>query len=174
MAVEGAQRAMRALLAVAANPAAWGSETTWDDLSLASLWGGMALANAGLGAVHGLAAPLGGRCSIPHGAACAALLAPTIRANVEALASREPNAPALARYAELAHAITGDADTAHFVQVVDDLHLRLGAKSLAEYGAKADDVSPIVASSRGGSMKNNPVTLTDAELEAVLRAAGRF
>jgi alcohol dehydrogenase class IV len=171
-ALEGARRALGALNTMAANGALGGPKDAWDDLALASLWGGMALANAGLGAVHGLAAPLGGRRAIPHGAACAALLAPTIRANVSALRSRAPSAPALVRYADLASALTGRADPEALATAVDALRLRLGAKSLASYGAVADDVSPVVAASRGGSMKNNPVVLSDVELDAVLRAAG--
>jgi alcohol dehydrogenase class IV len=130
----------------------------------------MALANAGLGAVHGLAAPLGGRCAIPHGAACAALLAPTIRANVEALRARVRDADALARYGLLAQALTGSDDPMRLAADLDSLRRRLGAKPLAAFGARPEDVSGIVAAARGGSMKYNPIALTDVELEGILGA----
>jgi alcohol dehydrogenase class IV len=169
LAFEGARRAMAALRGLADRR----DTGTWDELSLASLWGGMALANAGLGAVHGLAAPLGGRCAIPHGAACAALLAPTIRVNVEALRARSRDAPALARYGALARALVGTDDPMHLAKELDALRRRLGAKPLSAFGAPSADGSAIVAESRGGSMKYNPVSLTDVELERILADAAR-
>lgn len=173
LALAGARRAMAALGALgldrARAPAAVTAEP-WDELALASLWGGMALANAGLGAVHGLAAPAGGSWSAPHGAVCGALLAPTIRANVEALRSRDADSPALARYADLSRALVGEADPLRLVAAVDALRRRLGSKPLLHYGARAEDITRVVAASRGGSMKSNPIALTDAELEAIVRA----
>jgi alcohol dehydrogenase class IV len=174
LAHEGARRAFRALHALAADGAANEANEAWDDLALASLWGGMALANAGLGAVHGLAAPLGGRCAIPHGAACAALLVPTIRANVAAMRARAPYAGALERYARLATTLVGRPEPEHLADALDGLRARLGAKSLAAYGASIADVTPVVAAARGGSMKSNPIVLSDGELDAILRAAGEW
>jgi alcohol dehydrogenase class IV len=167
IAIAGARRAVAALRLLAD-----GDRTgVWDELALASVWGGMALANAGLGAVHGLVAPLGGRCAIPHGSGCAALLAPTLRANVEALRKRSRDAPALARYAELARALTGSDDPLRLAADLDELRRRLGARRLDALGVRAADLSSVVAASRGGSMKHNPIVLTDAELEAILVAA---
>src|SRR5262249_30854394 len=79
-------------------------------MSYVSLVGGAALANARLGAVHGFAAPLGGTFAAPHGALCAALLAPVMRVNVAALRSRAATHPALGRYAEVASHLTGRSD----------------------------------------------------------------
>lgn len=141
-------------------------------MALAGLWGGIVLANAGLGAVHGLVAPLGGRCVIPHGTACACLLVETMRANLEALRSRAPRSPALARYGEVAAAL----GAATFDAALDDLSAlrkRLGVGGLASFGVTDGDVSPVVRDSRGGSMRFNPVDLTDAELESLLRSALR-
>jgi alcohol dehydrogenase class IV len=166
LAMEGMKRATRALEALASKR----DGEAWDDLALASLWGGIALANAGLGAVHGLAAPVGGRGAVPHGAACAALLAPTVRVNVAALRARDPKARALARYGELAGAV-GAADPEGLATFLDGLRRRLGAKSLGDYRGVGDDLSAIIGGSRGGSMKNNPIDLTDAELDSILRAA---
>jgi alcohol dehydrogenase class IV len=166
LAMEGVKRATRALEALASKRDA----DAWDDLALASLWGGIALANAGLGAVHGLAAPVGGRSGVPHGAACAALLAPTVRVNVAALRARDPKGKALVRYGELAGAV-GAEDAEGLAIFLDGLRRRLGARSLGDYRGAGDDVSAVVAASRGGSMKNNPIELTDAELDGILRAA---
>jgi alcohol dehydrogenase class IV len=168
IAFEGARRAAFALRMLAD-----GRETTgvWDELALVSLWGGLALANAGLGAVHGLAAPLGGRCAIGHGAACAALLAPTIRANIEALRARSRGAPALARFEALAVALSASDDPMRLADDIDILRRRLRARSLGALGARPADVSEIVTMARGGSMKHNPVVLTDRELESILLAA---
>ena len=166
IALEGAGRAVSALRALCDGPSA----PAWDALALASLWGGMALANAGLGAVHGLVAPLGGRFAVPHGAACAALLAPTIRTNVEALRRRGGNGAALSRYAALARTIAGSDDPDRLTTELAALRRRLGAKSLSAYGAQGVDVQGVVAGARGGSMKYNPIVLTDAELESILGA----
>jgi alcohol dehydrogenase class IV len=168
IAFEGARRAALALRMLADGREGTG---VWDELALASLWGGVALANAGLGAVHGLAAPLGGRCAIGHGAACAALLAPTIRTNIEALRARGGGARALARFEALAVALSGSADPMRLADDVDVLRQRLRARSLGALGARPADVSEIVTMARGGSMKHNPVVLTDRELESILLAA---
>jgi alcohol dehydrogenase class IV len=167
IALEGARRAASALRVLAD-----GRETaeTWDELVLASLWGGMALANAGLGAVHGLAAPLGGRCAVPHGAACAVLLAPTIRANVNALHARGPDTEALARYGTLARLLAASGEPLRLATELDSLRRRLGAKTLDAFGARPQDLPAVVAMARGGSMKYNPIALTDVELEEILGA----
>lgn len=141
-----------------------------ESMALAALWGGLVLANAGLGAVHGLVAPLGGRCAIPHGLACAALLVDTLRANLRALRARAPGSPALARYAEAAR-LLGAHDPEGLLERLADLRRRLGVPRLAAYGVAESDVEPIVRDSRGGSMRFNPIELSDAELAEVVRAA---
>lgn len=137
-------------------------------MALAALWGGMVLANAGLGAVHGLVAPLGGRCRIAHGTGCACLLVETLRANVRALRERAPASPALARYAEVAAAL-GHGEIEAALENLRSLRTRLGVRPLGSYGVAAAELPGIVKDSRGGSMRSNPVELTDAELEGVLR-----
>jgi len=79
-------------------------------MALASLLSGLALANAGLGIVHGFAAPVGGMFAAPHGAVCAALLPSAMETNLKALSQRNPSHPALARYDEIARWLTGRAD----------------------------------------------------------------
>ncbi len=130
-------------------------------MSLASFWGGIVLANAGLGAVHGLVAPLGGRFDVPHGMGCACLLTATMRTNIKALRERAPESPALARYAEIAAALTDVPD-------LDRLRVDLGVPSLGNFGLSPDQISAVIAGSRAGSMNYNPITLTDSELERIL------
>jgi alcohol dehydrogenase class IV len=132
-----------------------------DRMSLASLWGGIVLANAGLGAVHGLVAPLGGRLCVPHGMGCACLLTATMRTNIAALRERAPQSPALPRYAEVARALEDVPD-------LDRLRVDLGVPSLRTFGLSPEQIPAIIAGSRAGSMNYNPVTLTDAELEQIL------
>ena len=79
-----------------------GDKEARTDMAFASLLGGLALANAGLGVVHGFAAPMGGMFDAPHGAVCAALLPHGVAANIRALRSRGANGDALRRYAEVA------------------------------------------------------------------------
>ena len=139
-------------------------------MALASLWGGIVLANAGLGAVHGLVAPLGGRCAIPHGIGCACLLVETMRANLAALRARAPRSPALPRYEEVARAL-GSTSPEAALEDLSALRRKLGVKSLSSFGVASGDIGPIVAASRGGSMRFNPIELTDAELEAIVRSS---
>ena len=144
------------------------------DMAVASLCGGLALANAKLGAVHGFAAPLGGMFPVPHGVACARLLAPVAAANVRALRERLPAARALARYEEVARMVTGRADAlaedgvAWLAALVEGLAVpRLGT-----YGVRAADVGGVVEQAkRASSMQGNPAALNDEELAAALGAA---
>ncbi|HYF00820.1 MAG TPA: iron-containing alcohol dehydrogenase [Planctomycetota bacterium] len=167
LAVPGARRAFDALRALADGRSDAASN---DSMALASLWGGIALANAGLGAVHGLVAPLGGRCRIAHGNACACLLDATLAANLAALRARAPSSPALARYEDLARAL-GVPSADALPDALGRLRRDLGVPSLGAYGVKPDDLPAIVRDSRGSSMKTNPIVLTDAELTAVLAAS---
>jgi alcohol dehydrogenase class IV len=145
-----------------------------EGMALCSLFGGIALANAKLGAVHGLAGVVGGMTDAPHGAVCAALLAPVVEANVAALREREPDSPALRRYTEAARLLTGRDDAG----VDDGLHwLRatvsaLDVPPLGAVGLRAD-THPEVAekAANASSMKGNPIRLRADELVAVLEAA---
>ncbi len=144
------------------------------EMALVSLHGGLALANAKLGAVHGFAGPLGGLFSAPHGTICASLLPHVLEANLAALRARAPSSSALARHDELARLVTGTdhavADDA--VRWARELTRALSIPSLAALGVRTDDV-PLVAAqaSRSSSMKGNPIALTDAELHAILERA---
>ncbi len=145
-----------------------------EEMAFASLCGGLALANAGLGAVHGVAGPFGGMFAAPHGATCAALLAPLTEATVRALRARAPDAPALARYAEAARICTGleQATPDDLVVWLRELVRALHVPPLREYGFGADDIETLLPKAqRSSSMKGNPIALTDAELAAALLTA---
>jgi alcohol dehydrogenase class IV len=143
------------------------------DMCLASLFGGMALANAGLGAVHGFAGPLGGMYPAPHGAVCAALLPHVMAANCAAL-QRRGRTETLARYDEVARCLTGHpaARAADGIAWTRALVRELGIPALAAYGIRVEDSSEIVArAAQASSMKANPVPLELDELKDVLAAA---
>jgi alcohol dehydrogenase class IV len=150
------------------------SEPVLTDLALASLFGGLALANAGLGAVHGIAGPAGGTFDAPHGALCAALLPAVMDANLEALRARAPESPALARYREIAAIVTGrpEAETEDGVAWVRALVRDLRIPGLSHWGVGEDDVAALVAkATAASSMRGNPVMLEDEEIAAIVRAS---
>jgi alcohol dehydrogenase class IV len=163
--LEGVRRAARSL------KRAWtdGDDlAAREDMALASLLGGLALANAGLGAVHGLAAPLGGLAPVPHGAACAALLPHVLEANLRASG---PGSPVWVKFQELAGLLTGNpgADAQDGLRWVQDLVTELRVPGLGRYGLSAADLDLIAE--RGlaaSSMKANPVTFDRAALVAIL------
>ena len=142
------------------------------DMSMASLFGGLALSNAGLGAVHGLAGPLGGMIGAPHGALCAALLPHVMRANVAALREAGGAPPALGRAVEVGRLLAGHADADAAVEWLQGIKVRLRVPRLGALGLGAADI-PAVASQaqRSSSMRGNPVALSDAQLEAILDEA---
>ncbi len=148
--------------------------TAREDMALASLFSGLGLANAKLGAVHGFAGPLGGMISAPHGVICARLLPFVMEANVRALQSRRAESPALARYDETAQILTGKAKlkAADGVTWVQGLCTNLKVPSLTEFGLKEQDFPTVVAKSqKSSSMKGNPIQLTEAELLEILKKA---
>jgi alcohol dehydrogenase class IV len=147
------------------------NSTAREDMAIASLFSGLALANAKLGAVHGLAGPLGGMISAPHGTICARLLPYVMEANVQALQNRAPSSPALARYGEIAQLLTGvTAKAVDGVEWLRDVCLQFKVPPLLEFGLKEQDFPTVVAKSqKSSSMKGNPITLTDDELMAILK-----
>ena len=169
--LEGLRRAARGLRAAFHHG---GDAAAREDMALASLFGGLALANAGLGAVHGFAAPIGGTFAAPHGAVCAALLAPVMEANLAAARARQPGGGTLRRYTEIARLLTQDpdADADAGVRWVRTLVAELRIPPLGTYGIAATDVDSIVGqAAKASSMKANPLPLTAAELAGALRQA---
>lgn len=171
LAREGLGRAARALRRAVAHGDDVAART---DMCVASLCGGLALANAALGAVHGFAGPIGGMFPAPHGAVCARLLPEVMVANVAALRARDPDGAGLERYAEVARILTGHsgATITDGVRWVRDIVAELGVRPLSRYGVTAGHLAELVGrGQRASSMKGNPVALTADELLAVLLAA---
>jgi alcohol dehydrogenase class IV len=165
---EGIRRAARSLRSACTDGP---NANAREDMSIASLCGGLALANAGLGAVHGLAGPIGGMLKAPHGAVCAALLPVVFAANTEAVASRAPGHPALARMDEVARLLTGVpvATARDGVTWLAALVCDLGVPPLSTWGLAAADIPAIVEqAARSSSMRGNPIALTPDELGVVL------
>lgn len=182
LALAGLEAARDGLLAWHADPLGPGAPAARERMAFAALLSGICLAHAGLGAVHGLASPLGARHPVPHGAACGATLAAVTRANVSALRLRTPGSPALARYATVGRLLgrlpaVGPAsgpDDAAVDALVDTLAAwtsALGVPGLGRWGVDVDAIPAIVADARGSSMRTNPIVLTDEELAEVLAAS---
>jgi alcohol dehydrogenase class IV len=145
-----------------------------DEMSVASLFGGLSLANAGLGAVHGFAGPLGGMYAAPHGAICAALLPSVMEMNCRALESRQPAASALKRYDRIAQLLSARNHVTRWdgIAWVKDLCRKLQIKGLASWGVKREDFEEIVKRAElASSMKPNPINLSRAELLEILEKA---
>jgi alcohol dehydrogenase class IV len=144
------------------------------DMALTSLFGGLALANAGLGAVHGFAAPIGGYFPAPHGAVCARLLPVVFDVNFRALQQRQPGSPALVRMRNVARLLTGNpaAEAADAVTWLAEMGRAFNILQLSAYGMTAADIPlQIEKAQAASSMKSNPIVLTPEELGEILSRA---
>ena len=171
LAREGLRRAAAGLRAAYADGRDLGARS---DMAMCSLLGGMALANAKLGAVHGLAGVIGGTADVPHGVACAALLAPVIEANVKALRSGPPGQPALDRYTEAAGLLTGQpaATIEDGLAWIRETVTQLAVPGLAAFGVRRDQADEIAAkAAKSSSMQGNPIALSDSDLRAIVLRA---
>jgi alcohol dehydrogenase class IV len=163
--------------AATALPRAWSNGADLEArtaMAWAALLGGLSLANAGLGAVHGFAAPIGGMFSAPHGAVCAALLPHAMAVNIQALRSRGPNGPALERYSQVAALLTGHAQSTpeDGARWVAELCRRLEIPPLRQYGLQQQDIPSLIEkAARASSMKGNPIALYPDELREILERA---
>jgi len=166
--VEGMSRAARSLRRAfehGHDPAAR------EDMTLASMLGGLALANSGLGAVHGFAAPIGGMFPAPHGAICAALLSRVMEINARALRERMPDGEALRRYDRVAAILTGnkEAGARDAINWVTELCQAFRVPGLRAYGVTESDCETLVEkAAKASSMKANPILLTNEELTEAL------
>lgn len=153
-----------------------GDTVARERVAYAALVSGITLAQAGLGSVHGLAAPLGAFFPIPHGVVCGTLVATATRVNIDAMHARAANHPALEKYAQVGRLLSRQGQlnqaTAH-AALIDTLEAwtrTLQLPTLAHYGVTHADIPRIVANSRGSSMKTNPVHLEDGEIAAIVSA----
>jgi alcohol dehydrogenase class IV len=178
LALAGLAAARDALLAWHADPEGPDASAARSGMAYAALLSGICLAHAGLGAVHGLASPLGALFPVPHGAACGAVLAATTASNVAALEGRDPGSPALVRYAVLGRLLgrlpetTPDADARRaLVETLEAWRRSLRVPGLEAFGLAHADIPVVVADSRGSSMRTNPIVLTDDEIAGILRSS---
>ena len=137
-----------------------------DRMAWVSLCGGLALANAGLGAVHGLAGVIGGMTGAAHGAICGALLGPVLQANRAAA-----EGTALGRLDEvcaiLAEALGSSAEEAP--TALQAWAWAEGLQGLAALGVGESQHPAIAAAALcASSMKGNPVALSEAGLREIL------
>jgi alcohol dehydrogenase class IV len=143
-------------------------------MAYASLLSGITLAQVGLGSVHGLASPLGAFFPIPHGVVCGTLVSTATEVNIKAMQQREPQNPALAKYAQVGRLLTGRdelddaAARSELIALLADWSKRLQLPRLNGYGISAEDFPMIVVNSRGSSMLTNPIVLTDEEIREIL------
>lgn len=167
--LDGIQRISRSLYKVYNHPE---DLVAREDMSLAALFSGMALANSRLGAVHGLAAPVGGEIQAPHGAICAALLPHVMSTNITALQNRSPEHPALERYSEISKLLNDDpgATAKAGAQWVQRFCTHAHIQPLSNYGL-IDSLYPniIEEAYRASSMRGNPITLSEVELRNILQ-----
>ena len=145
-----------------------------ENMCIAALFGGMALANAKLGAAHGFAGPIGGMFPAPHGAICARLLPLVMETNLLAIQDRSPDLPVLSRFTEVSRLLTGnpDAFAEDGIRWLQQLCADLQIPPLSAYGISASDFPAIIAQSRkASSMKGNPIELTEEELNGIMQRA---
>jgi alcohol dehydrogenase class IV len=168
---DGIIRVARSLLRVYTNGR---DDTAREDMSLAGLYGGLALSNSRLGAVHGLAGPIGGMYPAPHGVVCGRLLPFVMEANLQALQKREPGSPYLERFAEVARLLSGDplARAEDGCIWVHRLVEKLRIPPLSVFGLKQEEYHAVASrAQRSSSMKGNPIVLTIAEIMTILEKA---
>jgi alcohol dehydrogenase class IV len=169
--LNGLRRAIKALPAVYANGADTAARA---DMSFASLLSGLSLANAGLGAVHGFAAPLGGMLNAAHGAICAAVLPHATALNIRALRERAPQHQSLQRYARVAALLTGNesATAEDAINALASLCSALKIPTLRTLGLTQAQIPSVVEKAAvASSMKANPLPLTNSELTEILERA---
>lgn len=168
---EGLTRIGRSLVKAYQNGA---DEAAREDMAWGSLLGGLSLANAGLGAVHGFAGPIGGMFHAPHGAICAALLAPVTEMNIKVLKEKHPQHPAINRYREISKWITGkdQGDEKLLVDTLREVTRQLNILPLSAYDIDAKDIPLIVEKSQvASSMKGNPIVLDKEALAEIIQSA---
>ncbi len=172
---DGVLRVTRSLVAAYDNGA---NESAREDMALASLEGGIVLANAGLGAVHGIAAVLGGSYPIPHGVACACLLPYVFEANVRTLNSEGTGNPIFRKYLEISEWLGGGSVKTHDEKIgsgltfIQKLNAHLKIPGLSRFGVGEDDVPEIARkAAKASSTTVNPVTLSQKDLTQMLKKA---
>ena len=150
------------------------AEAAQEKMAYASMISGINLAQTGLASVHGLASPLGAFYPIPHGMVCGTLVAAATEVNIHTMVEREPENPALGKYARVSEVLnqqrfnTKEAAWEALIDLLTQWTERLKLSKLSEYGVVESELDHVVAHSRGSSMKTNPIVLSDAQIRAVI------
>lgn len=168
---EGIKRISRSLLKAFNNPT---DAKAREDMCIGSLFGGIALVNAKLGAVHGFAGPMGGMIGAPHGVVCGILLPYVIKANIKALGERKPTSEVFKKYEKVAKIVTKNekAKPKDLIQWTDELYGKLNMPHLSEVDLKEEQIEELVGKAKiSNSMKGNPIVLTDEELRGIIKDA---
>lgn len=145
-----------------------------DKMAYAAMLSGITLAQVGLGSVHGLASPLGAFFPIPHGVVCGTLVAAATDINIQSMLNREPNNPALDKYARLGDVLcqkrhgSGEKSRLALIALLTGWTEAMNLPRLSAYGVNEEQLDKVVTHSRGSSMKTNPIVLTDGEVRQIL------
>jgi len=173
LALSGLQKVAHALPAAVKDGSNLSART---DMLYASSMSGLTLANAGLGSVHGLASPIGAFFPMPHGEVCGSLLYDACRINIDALQARDPDNIGLYKYAEVGRMMVNNQDMDQ-VAALNSLLKQLKQWStafnmplLSDYGITKADIPKLIAHASSGSMRTNPVALSDDEVAALIAA----
>ena len=169
LARDGIRRSARSLRRAARKE--WRTRSVRDDLALASLFGGLCLANSGLGAVHGLAAAAGARLSAPHGAVCAAVLAAALASTCGPCGSAPRTIRHCRGWRRWPPLLTGRADAGaeDAIDWLQELTTALSIPGLAGYGLEPTGIPDLVADAqKASSMRANPIPLSDAEVTEIV------
>jgi len=168
---EGIKRISRSLLKAFHNPK---DKNAKEDMCIGSLFGGIALANAKLGAVHGFAGVMGGMIDAPHGVICGTLLPYVIKANIKALEERKPLSEVFKKYEKVAKIVTKNdkAKPGDLIRWTDELYTKLNMPRLSELDLKEEQIEELISKAKiSNSMQGNPIILTDEELRGIIKDA---
>lgn len=171
-----------------------GDRKAREGMAYAALLSGVALANDGVGIVHGLASPIGGLFPIPHGVVCATLMASSVRTNIRALRARAPESPALDKMARVGALFSSydqgaysssdrptsspdffmgmngsvkdrDDNCDRLVEILDKWTSDFHAPRLGRYGIREQDLDAIAEKAQN---RNNPIALAHDEIRGML------
>lgn len=130
------------------------------EMAEASMLSGLAFAQTGLGAVHGIAHPVGSLLGVPHGLACAILMKPVTEFNIPVCGDR---------YAELADRAFLGTDAQAFLRTAEELARKLNVPdNLRAWDFRREHFEFIIRNCRSASMKQNPREMSDADVAAIL------
>jgi alcohol dehydrogenase class IV len=144
----------------------------WDSMAWVSTCGGLALANSGLGAVHGFAGVIGGKSNAPHGEICGALLPAVLESHLRKAEGQTETHKRLQWILDLMDTHFAQSEGGMGVSGLRRWSTKMGLRGLEDMGLSVSDFSEVVtAASKASSMKGNPFSLSVRELLQILQAA---